>query len=85
MNKNSSTSSLKKDIMLFCVGLVTGGTLIGMGSKMFKKWILNFFINFLNKILKKLLEIRRRIQWNEQEKKIEMKINNSWKSKKNIE
>lgn len=33
----SNASSLKKDIVLFCMGLVTGGTLIGVGKKIFNK------------------------------------------------
>ena len=32
----SSKKSLRKDLMLFCVGLVTGGTLFGVGTKLFK-------------------------------------------------
>ena len=36
-HSKTSTSSLKKDIMLFCFGLVTGGTLIKVSSKVFNK------------------------------------------------
>lgn len=57
-SQKSNTSSIKKDIMLFCMGLVTGGTLIGVGKKMFNKWVLNYLLlptsnlklNFLFKI-----------------------------------
>ena len=36
-HSNTSKSSIKKDLMLFCVGLVTGGTLFGLGSKILNK------------------------------------------------
>jgi hypothetical protein len=50
--------------MLFCVGVVMGGTLIGVGSKIFNKWILSFIINVLNRILKSLINLRKKLQWN---------------------
>lgn len=36
-SQKSNASSIKKEIMLFCMGLVTGGTLIGMGKKILNK------------------------------------------------
>lgn len=36
-SQKSNVSSIKKDIMLFCMELVTGGTLIGVGKKILNK------------------------------------------------
>ena len=47
--------------MLFCVGLVTGGTLFGLGSKILNKWILNFFIKLLRMILNLLIKLKHKM------------------------
>jgi len=36
-SEKSNKSSIKKDIMLFCVGLVTGGTLLSVSKRFFNK------------------------------------------------
>lgn len=39
--------------MLFCMGLVTGGTLIGVGKKFLNKWVSEVLLNFYLKYMMK--------------------------------
>ncbi len=58
--------------MLFCVGLVTGGTLIGVGNKLFSKWILILLLKFFTQIIKTLTTSRNILKWKKMQERIKI-------------